>query len=91
MPASVNTPTPDSAVAFSDPAVKAECAGCGRTREPDKAGPYREHAERDPFCSSTCCMAWHGVGDSGEGVDEHPANPKAGSARIRPKRSRRAA
>ena len=44
-----------------EPEVRPECAVCGEERRPETAGPYREHAHLDPFCSSLCCQSYYGV------------------------------
>jgi len=38
------------------------CLVCGRERAVAKLKPlYRRALERDPFCSTDCCRAWHGT------------------------------
>lgn len=48
----------------ADPPIPADggCAQCGGTRELPKRGRYHNAAaDADPFCSTECCRAWHGV------------------------------
>lgn len=45
-----------------DPPVRAKCAQCGKKRaavKPHHGVPAENLV--DPFCSTDCCRAWHGV------------------------------
>ena len=47
-----------------DPPVRADgrCAVCGKPRRVDRSRRYGgAEAERDPFCSVTCCRRFHGT------------------------------
>ena len=61
-----------------DPPVRPDgrCAlsWCGKPRRPELAERYaREFALRDAFCSSECCMRWHGLKVPGELLEERQA------------------
>lgn len=47
---------------MNDPRVRKDgnCAHChGPRKLTGLKRLYREQAERDPFCSATCCRDWH--------------------------------
>jgi hypothetical protein len=45
-----------------DPPVRKGCAHCGKPRHPERSKKYGQAAaELDPFCSTNCAKAWHGV------------------------------
>jgi hypothetical protein len=49
-----------------DPPVRKDgrCSQCGQPRHPQRSRKYGQAAaELDPFCSSSCAKAWHGVPD----------------------------
>lgn len=48
---------------MKDPPVREDglCVVCLSERRPNRSAKYgRDEAERDPFCSTVCCRAWHG-------------------------------
>ena len=62
---------------MSDPPVRRDgrCARCGGERRPPSASASRlyvdaGHYELDPFCSTGCARAWHGVEDAGSQIGD---------------------
>ena len=60
-----------------EPSVRPDgtCVMCGKPRRIDQARVYRQHAERDPFCSAKCCREWYGC--PLEGVRDTPGSRAA--------------
>lgn len=66
---------PPVSMVKADPPLRADgrCAVCGKPRKTDRSQRYaRGEAERDPFCSTQCCKAYHGIIDRFAADDEEP-------------------
>jgi hypothetical protein len=63
----------------ADPPVRTDgrCVVCDKPRSPWRSKRYGKlEAERDPFCSSTCCRVWHGVSLRATPSTSGPTSPK---------------